>query len=216
MNASVRRLCTFGALVAVIGLVSGLSGCSGASDSRTAPTAAAATTVPATPELAGLVGPGCAAYAAQHPDGAGSIPGMATEPLVTAAGNSPMLTSLTKAVSGELNQKINLVDTLNGGEFTVFAPVDTAFAQIPKGTRTTIGRDPAELVRLLTYHLVAGELTPAEVLGEQITVQGGRVVVRGSGNQMTVNGANVICGNIRTASSTIYLIDQVLDPSDAA
>ena len=53
---------------------------------------------------------------------------MAQDPVATAASNNPILTTLTAAVSGELNPDVNLVDTLNGDEFTVFAPVDDAFA----------------------------------------------------------------------------------------
>ena len=73
-----------------------------------------------------LVGPGCAAYADAVPSGAGSIQGMSQDPVAVAASNNPLLTTLTAAVSGGLNPDVNLVDTLNGGEFTVFAPVDDA------------------------------------------------------------------------------------------
>ena len=79
---------------------------------------------------ADLVGPGCADYAKQVPDGSGSVAGMAADPVAVAAGNNPLLKTLIAAVSGKLNPKVNLVDTLNGGEFTVFAPVDDAFAKI--------------------------------------------------------------------------------------
>jgi len=75
-----------------------------------------------------LVGPGCGSYAQQVPTGPGSIPGMAQEPVAVAASNNPLLTTLTAAVSGKLNSTVNLVDTLNGGQFTLFAPVDDAFA----------------------------------------------------------------------------------------
>ncbi|MBP0645159.1 fasciclin domain-containing protein, partial [Mycobacterium tuberculosis] len=74
-----------------------------------------------------LVGSGCAAYAEQNPDGAGSVEGMAQDPVATAASNNPMLSTLTDAVSGKLNPDVNLVDTLNGDEFTVIAPVNDAF-----------------------------------------------------------------------------------------
>ncbi len=53
---------------------------------------------------------------------------MAEDPVATAASNNPLLKTLVAAVSGQLNPKVNLVDTLNGDEFTVFAPVDDAFA----------------------------------------------------------------------------------------
>ncbi len=78
---------------------------------------------------ANLVGPGCADYAGQCPTGHGSMTGMAQDPVAVAASNNPLLTTLTSAVSGKLNPNVNLVDTLNGSEFTVFAPTDDAFAR---------------------------------------------------------------------------------------
>ena len=83
------------------------------------------------------VGPGCAGYAAQNPVGPGSVMGMSQDPVAVAASNNPMLTTLTSALSGKLNPNVNLVDTLNSGEFTVFAPTDAAFAKIP--TRRSTG-----------------------------------------------------------------------------
>ncbi len=81
-----------------------------------------------------LVGPGCSAYAQQVPTGPGSVAGMAAEPVAVAASNNPMLTTLTSALSGKLNPQVNLVDTLNGGQFTVFAPTDAAFGKIDAAT----------------------------------------------------------------------------------
>lgn len=75
---------------------------------------------------ANLVGPGCCLRRRPRPSGAGSIEGMSQDPVAVAASNNPMLTTLVQAVSGQLNPDVNLVDTLNGGEFTVFAPVDDA------------------------------------------------------------------------------------------
>jgi uncharacterized surface protein with fasciclin (FAS1) repeats len=167
-----------------------------------------------TDPAANLVGPGCADYAEQVPDGAGSVAGMAQDPVAVAASNNPLLTTLTSAVSGELNPKVNLVDTLNGDEFTVFAPVDDAFAKLPKKTVNDLAK-PANaetLTSVLTYHVVPGQLTPEEVTGEQTTVQGGTVEVSGSGDELMVNDANVICGGVQTANATVYLIDSVLMP----
>src|SRR5689334_15878844 len=56
-----------------------------------------------------LVGPGCAQYAKQVPNGAGSVQGMAQDPVATAASNNPLLTTLVATVSGKLNKKVNLV-----------------------------------------------------------------------------------------------------------
>ena len=146
-------------------------------------------------------------------DGAGSVDGMALDPVATAASNNPLLTTLVAAVSGQLNPDVNLVDTLNGDEFTVFAPVDDAFAKIDAATIDTLKTDAATLTGILTYHVVPGQLSPAMIVGTQTTVQGGTVEVTGSGDTLKVNGANVICGGVQTANATVYLIDSVLMPT---
>ena len=79
----------------------------------------------------------------QVPTGAGSVEGMALDPVATAASNNPLLTTLVAAVSGKVNPEVNLVNTLNNGEFTVFAPVDSAFAKIDAATMTTLTTDSA-------------------------------------------------------------------------
>ncbi len=162
---------------------------------------------------ANLVGPGCAAYAEQVPDGAGSITGMSTYPVAVAASNNPLLTTLTAAVSGELNPDVNLVDTLNGGEFTVFAPVDDAFAKIDAATLESLKTDSDTLTKILTYHVVPGQLTPDQVAGEHETVEGGTVEVTGSGDELMVNDAAVVCGGVMTQNATVYLVDTVLMPT---
>ncbi|MFC4394538.1 MULTISPECIES: fasciclin domain-containing protein [Micrococcaceae] len=161
---------------------------------------------------ANLVGPGCAAYAKQVPTGAGSVEGMALDPVAVAASNNPILTTLTAAVSGKLNPKVNLVDTLNGGEFTVFAPVDDAFKKIDPATIETLKTDDALLSKILTYHVVPGQITPDKIAGTHATVQGGSVTVTGSGDNLKVDNANVVCGGVKTKNATVYLIDSVLMP----
>jgi uncharacterized surface protein with fasciclin (FAS1) repeats len=161
---------------------------------------------------ANLVGPGCAGYAEAVPDGAGSVEGMAADPVATAASNNPLLTTLVAAVSGQLNPDVNLVDTLNGDEFTVFAPVYEAFAAIDPATIEALKTDSATLSAILTYHVVPGQAAPADVVGTHTTVQGGDLEVTGSGDELMVNGANVICGGVQTANATVYLIDAVLMP----
>jgi uncharacterized surface protein with fasciclin (FAS1) repeats len=162
---------------------------------------------------ADLVGPGCAGYAQQVPSGAGSVAGMAADPVAVAASNNPLLKTLVQAVSGQLNPQVNLVDTLNGSEFTVFAPVDDAFAKIDPATIDKLKTDSALLTKILTYHVVPGQLAPDAVVGEHATVEKGMVNVTGSGDNLKVNDANVICGGVHTANATVYLIDSVLMPT---
>jgi uncharacterized surface protein with fasciclin (FAS1) repeats len=161
---------------------------------------------------ADLVGAGCTGYAEMVPDGAGSVVGMSQDPVAVAASNNPLLTTLTAAVSGQLNPDVNLVDTLNGDEFTVFAPVDDAFAKIDAATIETLKTDSAMLSSILTYHVVPGQVAPDAIAGMHETVQGGSVEVTGEGDNLMVNGASVICGGVHTANATVYLIDTVLMP----
>ena len=161
---------------------------------------------------ANLVGPGCAGYAEQVPDGAGSVAGMALDPVAVAASNNPLLKTLTAAVSGKLNPKVDLVDTLNGSEFTVFAPVDDAFAKIDAATIETLKTDDALLSKILTYHVVPGQITPDKIVGTHKTVQGGSITVTGTKDALKVDDASVICGGVKTANATVYLVDSVLMP----
>ena len=164
-------------------------------------------------DSAALVGPGCADYAKAVPDGAGSVEGMSKDPVATAASNNPLLKTLVASVSGKLNPKVNLVDTLNKGEFTVFAPVDTAFAKLPAATVKTLMTDDALLTKILTYHVIPGQLDASKIVGTHKTVEGGEVTVSGSGQDLKVDGTSaVICGNVKTANATVYLIDTVLTP----
>jgi len=160
----------------------------------------------------GLVGSGCAAYAQQVPTGPGSVAGMAMDPVTVAASNNPMLTTLTKALSGQLNPNVNLVDTLNGGQFTVFAPTDAAFAKLPPQTIETLKTDAPLLSSILTYHVVPGQASPDKVVGTHKTVQGADVTVTGMGDGLRVNDAGVVCGGVNTANATVYMIDTVLMP----
>ena len=166
----------------------------------------------ATTAQAELVGPGCSGYAAQVPTGPGSVTGMAQDPVAVAASNNPLLTTLTAAVSGKLNPDVNLVDTLNGGQFTVFAPTDSAFAKIDPATIDKLKTDAPLLTKILTYHVVPGQASPAQVIGAKKTVEGANVTVSGGGSDLKVNNASVVCGGVQTANATVYMIDTVLMP----
>jgi uncharacterized surface protein with fasciclin (FAS1) repeats len=199
--------------------VLGLSACS--TDSSTSEPSAAAETTSSTSATtmqakadpaANLVGTGCAAYAEQVPEGPGSVAGMAQDPVTVAASNNPMLKTLTQALSGKLNPNVNLVDTLNGGEFTVFAPTDDAFAKLDPATIEKLKTDSNLLTSILTYHVVPGQASPSKVVGTHKTVQGGEVTVTGEGNGLRVNDAGLVCGGVSTANAQVYMIDTVLMP----
>jgi uncharacterized surface protein with fasciclin (FAS1) repeats len=211
------------AAIAVLGLSACSMDSSSSEPSSVAAPLTAASAAPAAPApmeqsmdpAADLVGPGCADYAAQNPTGPGSVTGMAQDPVAVAASNNPLLTTLTAAVSGKLNPNVNLVDTLNGSEFTVFAPTDAAFAKIDPATIEKLKTDSNLLSSILTYHVVPGQASPAQVTGKHKTVQGGEVNVTGMGNSLKVNNAGVVCGGVRTANAAVYMIDTVLMPPAA-
>ena len=190
----------------------GLSACGGSDNDSTAGAAAStAPSISAAP-AASMVGPGCADYTKANPTGAGSVAGMAQAPVTTAASNNPLLKTLVSAVSGKLNPKVNLVDTLNGGQFTVFAPTDEAFGAVPAATLKRLSTDSDLLTKVLTYHVLPGQLSPDQVDGMHNTVEGASLKVTGSGDAIKVNDANVLCGGVKTANATVYLIDSVLMP----
>lgn len=207
--------------VAAMGLTACSTGSETAEPSASSSMAAPSSSAPASESpmadsdmdpAANLVGSGCAAYAEAVPSGDGSVAGMAKDPVAVAASNNPLLKTLTAAVSGKLNPKVDLVDTLNGDEFTVFAPVDDAFAAIPEKDLNAVVKDADTLSSILTYHVVPGQITPSELSGDYTTVEGQDLEVTGSGDDLKVNGASVICGGVQTANATVYLVDEVLMP----
>jgi len=205
------------AAIAVLSLAACATDTASSSPSMTSTGTATASMVknPMAPQgdpTADLVGPGCSGYAQQVPSGPGSVAGMAQDPVAVAASNNPLLTTLTSALSGKLNPNVNLVDTLDGGQFTVFAPVNDAFAKLPAATLDSLKTDSATLNKILTYHVVPGQASPNKVIGTHNTVEGAPLTVTGSGNDLKVNGASVICGGVHTANATVYLIDTVLMP----
>jgi uncharacterized surface protein with fasciclin (FAS1) repeats len=152
-------------------------------------------------------GAGCASVPSS---GAGSFTGMATAPVATAASANPVLSTLVAAV-----KQAGLVDTLNSANgITVFAPDNSAFAKIPASTLKSVLANKAELTKILTYHVVSGRVTPAELASGKAlkTLEGSTVKPAMMGTTYTVNGATVVCGNVQTANATVYIINSVLMP----
>jgi uncharacterized surface protein with fasciclin (FAS1) repeats len=110
-----------------------------------------------------------------------------------------------------------LVDTLKGpGPFTVFAPTDAAFAKLPAGTVESLLKpeNHDKLVAILTYHVVPGRVTAAQVarMDGARTVQGGEVSIQASGGAVTIDGARVISADVAATNGVIHVIDTVLMP----
>ena len=121
-----------------------------------------------------------------------------------------------KTLAAALNAA-GLVDTLKGaGPFTVFAPTDEAFAKLPKGTVEELLKpeNKAKLTAILTYHVVPGKVTAADVIKvkDAKTVQGGSIKVNAMGGRVMVDNATVVKTDIAASNGVIHVIDAVLMP----
>lgn len=151
--------------------------------------------------------------------------GAETSDIVAAASTSPEFTTLTSAI-----QSADLQGRLSGpGPFTVFAPTNAAFEKIPAATRTSLMQpaQKADLSKILTYHVVPGRLTAADLQAQAAanngvatlsTVQGGKLTARDAGNgQWEVTDAKGNKSKITLADQTrtngvVHVIDTVLMP----
>jgi uncharacterized surface protein with fasciclin (FAS1) repeats len=115
-------------------------------------------------------------------------------------------------------QAAGLAETLSGGNFTVFAPTDEAFAKLPAGTLEMLLKpeNKAKLAAILTYHVVPGTVKAADVvkLTNAGTVQGQRVDILAKDGTVTVDGAKVVKTDIACSNGVIHVIDTVILPVD--
>src|SRR5579864_4060077 len=121
-----------------------------------------------------------------------------------------------------------LADTLKSqGSFTVFAPTDEAFRNLPTGQLDEWLKDPSKLRSIVTYHVVDRKidenefhrLTADRRTPSVTTMQGSSVTLKTHGSlskAMFVNDAKVIKSNIETSNGVIHIIDRVLEPAPAA
>jgi uncharacterized surface protein with fasciclin (FAS1) repeats len=126
--------------------------------------------------------------------------------IVEIAVSNPNFTTLVAAV-----QAAGLVDALQSpGPFTVFAPIDAAFAQLPPGTVTTLVQNPPQLARILTYHVVAGKYTKAdlEALETVTSLEGTPIRLNMVANE--VKNATAIMTDIEADNGIIHVIDRVI------
>jgi transforming growth factor-beta-induced protein len=182
----------------------------GLDGSSSVPSSAPDVTAVATPGD-GPQGPLCASLPT---DGEGSFAGMADDPAATAAANNPELSTLTEAI-----EAAGLTDTLNGeGPFTIFAPSNAAFAEIPAADLEAILADTEQLTSILGFHIIETEsLTAADLAaaGTKVSQQGAELTfaVEADGSLSINEGAaTVVCSNIVVGNATVHIIDSVLVP----
>ncbi len=130
--------------------------------------------------------------------------------IIDTAVGAGQFTTLAKALTAA-----GLVDTLKGpGPYTVFAPTDAAFAKIPPAQLNALLADKAALTKVLTYHVVSGEIDAADVkTGLLKTVEGQPLNVIVSSKGVTVNDAKVIKTDVMASNGVIHVIDTVVLPN---
>ena len=135
-----------------------------------------------------------------------------TKNIVDTAAAAGSFTTLAKALTSA-----DLVATLEGpGPFTVFAPTDEAFAKLPAGTLESLLKpeNKDKLRRVLTYHVVAGEVPAADVvkLHSAKAVSGDTITVKARDGKVHVDDANVTKTDIQASNGVIHVIDTVILP----
>ena len=137
---------------------------------------------------------------------------VASKNIVENAAGSADHTTLVAAVKAA-----GLVETLSGaGPFTVFAPINSAFDKLPKGTVEGLLKPEkkADLSKVLTFHVVPGAVKAADLKdGQKIkTVQGQELTVSIKDGVVKINGATVIIPDVISSNGVTHVVDAVLLP----
>ena len=132
--------------------------------------------------------------------------------LVEVASHEKRLTTFVAALG-----KTPLVDTLQGSEpFTLFAPTDDAFDNLPEGSVNRLLEDPEKLTAIVAYHIVPGRFTTADAprLADAVTTVEGSDLRVATKPHLTINGARIVHADVEADNGVIHLIDRVLLPLD--
>jgi len=168
--------------------------------------------------------PALAQSAAEPTVMVGGAPMYPSKNIVENAVNSKDHTTLVAAVKAA-----GLVGTLEGaGPFTVFAPTNEAFDKLPPGTVQSLLKpeNKAMLVKILTYHVVAGRYTTADLMAmvkkaggtaTLTTVEGAPLMISEDGGHLTVEGekagkAEITIPNVMQSNGVIQVVNGVLLP----
>lgn len=140
----------------------------------------------------------------------GAAPRPAAVDIIETAKGAGSFTTLLAAI-----EAAGLTETLKGaGPFTVFAPTDEAFAKLPAGTVEALLKDKKKLAAILTYHVVAGKVMAAQVVGLKSakTVNGQEVTIKTDKGGVMLDNAKVVKTDIVTSNGVIHVIDAVILP----
>jgi uncharacterized surface protein with fasciclin (FAS1) repeats len=130
--------------------------------------------------------------------------------IVQVAGSDPRFSTLVSLV-----KQAGLAETLSTGSYTVFAPTNKAFANVPKATLDALAKDPDQLKAVLTYHVAKGRLTAAKVVKRTriTTVNGAAIRVNVRRGRVVLNGSTLVTKtDIGAKNGVIHVIDHVLLP----
>jgi len=138
-----------------------------------------------------------------------SLPALSAD-IVDTAVEAGSFETLTTAL-----EEAGLADTLKEeGPYTVFAPTDDAFAQLPEGTVSSLlePENQDKLTEILLYHVVAGEVTSDQIVDGELKTVGGKSVYISTDEGVQVNDANVVKADITADNGVIHVVDHVLLP----
>ena len=138
-----------------------------------------------------------------------ATPSPAPVSIADTAARTPQLSTLNK-----LMLDAGLADTLRGtGPYTVFAPSDEAFKALPAKTLADLAADKELLKSVLSYHVIAGKVTAAEIQNASVkTVQCASLTVAKAGTFVTADDAVVQQADVAASNGVIHVIDKVLMP----
>lgn len=142
-----------------------------------------------------------------------ALAGCASVPAPVSVADSIAKNPSLSTLNGLLKQA-ELSATLQGaGPFTVFAPSNDAFKALPTKTMDDLTKDPAKLKGVLSFHVVAGKLTAAEIKNSSVkTLNGANVALAKAGDFVTIEDAVVLSADIPATNGVIHVIDSVLIP----
>lgn len=140
-------------------------------------------------------------------------PATGQKDIAQVAASSPQFSTLVS-----LLKKAGLVGALENGNYTVFAPTNAAFAKLPKSTLAAVGKNPALLKKVLTYHVVKGKAPAAKVVtlnGKSVkTLEGQSVKISIRGGKVYLNGSTrVTKTDVMASNGVIHVINRVLIPA---